>query len=135
RDEIGVERILMSDHFVDGDVVHFAVRRPEPRERAGQRAEDVLRGRDGDVALVAASAEENDYGHVAAQCKVMTMGKRHEGRGMSKGRRRPPLLITRYSCRMPRLVLLTAVRTELRRAFRFVAALPAGFLRRDRRAA
>ena len=57
RLKVDFEWLLMAEKVVGGDVVHRAFRRPEPREGRLEGPDDVLRRRDGDVALVRRAAE------------------------------------------------------------------------------
>ena len=63
RLEIVDERIRMHQQFVAIDVVHRAIRRPEPRQRRAERAHDVLRRGNGHMAFIATPAKENDHSH------------------------------------------------------------------------
>jgi hypothetical protein len=60
RIEVSFKRTLMREQLLDADVVNRAVRSPEPAQRVAEGAHDVLSRRNGDVALIAGTAEEDD---------------------------------------------------------------------------
>jgi len=63
RIEIDLERTLVSQQVAGSDVMHGAIRRPEPAERRSEGLHNRLGGRDRDVPLIRAAAEEDDGRH------------------------------------------------------------------------
>ena len=58
RDEVGHERPLVREHLEHRHIVNRAIGRLKPRQTISvERAKHVLRGRDGNVALVGGAAE------------------------------------------------------------------------------